>query len=376
MKKIYGRILTVLLGASMMLSLAACGTKETPQTAATAAPATLVAEESGARTESDHTADTKAAGEYLDTLTPPSAKRALCVGTGSSSGAWYIIGGGMANAVNLHSGWFTVTNEAASGGGENLRNLEEGNVDIIMLNCDMGYYYYTSADSYAGAGSDSLRSMIALPSSAMHIVVKAGSGIKSIADLKGKSVAVGTAGSGYESFASKVIASAGMSYDDMKIQMINPSQMADAMKNGQIDAFFYPVQAPGSAITELALSADIEIMDLPSDFTKNFLNEYVGYVSYTIPAGTYKGQDSDISTLATGQFIATDRENFTEDEMYVLMRDIFDNREEWVVSHNTCAEITDTNIGSLIVPLHAGAVKFYRERGVEIPKELIPPEAE
>ena len=363
MKKMFRKNLTLVLGISMALGLTACGTKEAPQETATAAPATSAAAESN--TEED----------YLDTLTPPSSKRALCVGTGSSSGAWYIIGGGMANAVNLNSGWFTVTNEAASGGGENLRNLEEGNVDIIMLNCDMGYYYYTSTDSYTGAGSDSLRSMIALPSSAMHIVVKAGSKITSIADLKGKNVAVGTAGSGYESFASKVIASAGMSYDDMKVQMINPSQMADAMKNGQIDAFFYPVQAPGSAITELALSADIEIMNLPSDFTEKFLNEHVGYVTYTIPAGTYKGQDSDISTLATGQFIATDRENFSEDELYVLMRDIFDNREEWVVSHNTCTEITDTNIGSLIVPLHAGAVKFYRERGVEIPEDLIPPEA-
>lgn len=63
------------------------------------------------------------------------------------------------------------------------------------------------------------------------------------------------------------------------------------------------------------------------------MSEYVGYIEYTIPAGTYNGQDADISTLATGQFIATDRDNFTEDEMYALMCDIFDNREEWVVSH-------------------------------------------
>lgn len=147
--------------------------------------ASLVACGSGSGTES---------GGSTAGSTPSSGeKRALCMGTGSSSGAWYIIGGGISNAVNLNSSQFTITNEASSGGGENLRNLQEGNVDIVMLNCDMGYFYYTSTDSYEGAGSDTLRSMIAMPSSPMHIVVKAGSGIDSLDDLKGKSIAVGTA---------------------------------------------------------------------------------------------------------------------------------------------------------------------------------------
>lgn len=359
------RILVLALGAALALGLAACGQ----------APAPASAQSKPAVSAPAPAASVPAGGTYLDTLAPPAAKRPLCIGTGSSSGAWYIIGGGMANAVNLSSKWFTVTNEAASGGGENLRNLQEGNIDLAMLNCDMGYYYYTSTDTYTGAGSDSLRSLIAMPSSAMHVVVKAGSGIQTLADLKGRSIAVGTAGSGYESFASKVIACAGMTYDDMKVQMINPSQMADAMKDGQIEAFFYPVQAPGSAITELALSTDVEILTLSADYTQKFLGEYVGYVSYTIPAGTYQGQDAEIQTLATGQFISTDRDAMTADEVYVLMRDIFDNRDEWVVSHATCNEITDSNISSLIVPLHAGAVRFYTERGVELPAELIPPEA-
>lgn len=363
--KLSRRIFALFLGSALTLGLAACGQSPAPVQSSSGSSSST---SSGSAPVSD--------GTYLSTLTPPSSKKPLCIGTGSSSGAWYIIGGGIANAINLNSDWFTITNEAASGGGENLRNLEEGNLELVMLNCDMGYYYYTSTDTYTGAGSDTLRSLIALPSSAMHIVVKAGAGIESIQDLKGRSIAVGTAGSGYESFASKVIASAGMSYDDMNVQMINPSQMADAMKNGQIDAFFYPVQSPGSAITELALSTDVEFLSLSSDFTDNFLDEYVGYVSYTIPAGTYSGQDADVTTLATGQFIATDREALTADEVYVLMRDIFDNRDEWVVSHATCNEITDTNIGSLIVPLHAGAVKFYTERGVEIPESLLPPEAE
>ena len=303
------------------------------------------------------------------------SKRALCIGSGSSSGAWYVIGGGIANAVNLSSNTFTVTCEAASGGGENLRNLKAGNIEIAMLNCDMGYYYYTSTDSYEGKGSDKLRSLIALPSSAMHIVLRADLDVKSVADLKGKRIAVGRAGSGYESFARKVINSAGLTYDDMKVQMINPAQMPEAMKNGQIDAFFFPVQIPGSAITELFLTADVKLLPLSEEFMNKFQSEYVGYVKYNIPGATYNKQPDATDTLATGQFISTDRDVMTADEVYTLMHDIFDNRDKWLSAHATCKEITDTNISSLIVPLHAGAVKFYAERGVQIPEGLIPPEA-
>ena len=312
---------------------------------------------------------------YLKTLTPPAAKRALSIGSGSSSGAWYVIGGGIANAVNLNSKWFTITNEAASGGGENLRNLKDGNIEIAMLNCDMGYYYYTSTGSYKNAGRNTLRSLIALPSSAMHIVVRKGSGIKSLNDLKGKSIAVGRPGSGYELFARNVLDTAGLTYDDMSVQKINPSQMSDAMKNGQIDAFFYPVQAPGSAITELSLTSDVEILSLSEDFRKKYMSEHVGYVDYVIPANTYSKLDTEIHTLATGQFIATDRDVLSADEVYVLMHDIFDNRDAWIGSHATCKEITNANIKSIIVPLHAGAVKYYLEQGVNVPENIVPAEA-
>jgi len=364
MKMKISKLFAITLCVAMTLSLIACGGTQKP---ASSPPATSTPSQSASSGNNE--------GTYLDQLSKPAAKNALCIGSGSSSGVWYIVGGGIANAINQNSDWFTVTSEAASGGGENLRNLQEGNIEIAMLNCDMGYYFYTSTGSYEGAGSDQLRALFSMPASTMHLVVRAGSGIQSIEDLKGKSVAVGTAGSGYELFASKLVECAGLTYDDMKIQMINPSQMPDVMKDGQIDAFFFPVQVPGSAITELALSFNLEILSFSPEFIEKFLSEYVGYVRYTIPAGTYSGQNADIETVATGQFSATLIDTLTEDEVYVLMRDIFDNREGWVTSHSSCVEMTETNLDSIIIPLHAGAVKFYEERGVEIPENLIPPES-
>jgi len=361
MKKYLRNFTTIMLCLVIIFTMSACGKTKS---STTTEPATTEAPAASSETTTAPEAPTA-----------PAVKRALSIGTGSSSGAWYIIGGGIANAVNLNSDWFSMTSEAASGGGENLRNLQEGNIDLCMLNSDMGYYFYSSTDSYQGAGDENLRSLIAMPSSAMHIVVKAGLGIESIQDLKGKSIAVGTAGSGYESFANKVITSADMTYDDMDVRMINPSQMADAMKDNQVDAFFYPVQAPGSAITELSLGTDIEILNLSSEFIDKFLSEYIGYVKYTIPADVYNGQSTTVETLATGQFVATLRDAMTEEEVYQLLSDIFDNRSEWLTAHISCNQITETNIDSFIVPLHAGAVKFYTERGVTIPENLTPPEA-
>lgn len=314
-------------------------------------------------------------GKYLDSLQAPSNKRALCLGTASSSGTWYIIGGAMGNSVNTHSDWFSITCEASSGGGENLRNLQDGVIDLAMLNCDMGYFFYTSTDSYEGAGSDQLRSLFAMPSASMHIVAREDSNINSIADIKGKRVAVGLAGSGYESFASKIIANAGLTYDDMTVQMINPSQMPEALQNNQVDVFFFPVNTPGSSITELALNTDIKLIGLDDSFIDQYQSSYVGYIENTIPAGTYNGQDEEVKTLATGQFACTLADSLTEDEVYVLMCDIFDNRDEWLGAHYTTQEINYDNLASLIVPLHSGAYRYLVENGVSVPDELIPPEA-
>lgn len=355
----------------MLLSLAACGTKQAdaPSTPTPAAPASSAATSIPAQSEQPSD------GRYLDSLTAPSSKRALCLGTASSSGTWYIIGGAMCNSVNSHSDWFSVTCEASSGGGENLRNLQDEVIDLAMLNCDMGYFFYTSTDSYAGAGSDKLRSLFAMPSASMHIVARADSGINSIADIKGKRIAVGLAGSGYESFASKIVANAGLTYNDMTVQMINPSQMPEALQNNQVDAFFFPVNTPGSSITELALNTNIKIISLDDSFIDKYQSTYVGYIENVIPAGTYKGQTEDIKTLATGQFACTLADSLTEDEAYVLMCNIFDNRDEWLSAHYTTKEINYDNVDSLIVPVHAGVYKFLVENGVDVPENLIPPEA-
>jgi len=360
----------MLLCALMLVSLIGCGGGDKPA-ASTPAASTPAASTPAASTPAD---SSEPAGRYLDSLTAPGTKRALCLGTASSSGTWYILGGGISNSINAHSDWFTITNEASAGGGENLRNLQDEVIDIAMLNSDMGYFFYSSTETYEGAGSDQLRSLFALPPAYMHIVARADADIDSVADLKGKRIAVGLAGSGYELFASKVIANAGLTYEDMTVQMINPSQMPEALQNNQVDAFF-PLQAPASTITELALNTDIKFIGMDQAFRDKYQDTYVGYVEVAIPAGTYKGQDAEVTTLATGQFVSTLTSSLTEDEAYVFMCDVFDNRDEWLGSHYSANDIKFDNMGGLFVPLHAGVCKFLTENGVTIPENLIPPEA-
>ncbi len=380
------KTIALLLCALMVLSFIACGAKtetkpaetkpaETKTETKTETKAEEPKTETATEAKPEETKTEAAAGRYLDTLTAPKSKKALVIGTASSSGTWYIIGGAMANAVNNNSNWFNVTCEASSGGGENLRNLGDGAIDLAMLNSDMSYFYYSSTESYAGAGSDKLRAVFAMPCAAMHLVVRANSDVKTVADLKGKRIAVGLQGSGYELFASKVVANAGLTYDDMTVQMINPSQMPEALQNNQVDAFFFPVNVPGSALTELALNTDIRLLSLDDEFRNKFQSTYTGYVDYVIPANTYKGQTEDVHTLATGQLCTTLADTLTEDEAYVLMCDIFDNRTEWEGAHYTTNDIQYDNFNGLIIPLHAGVYKYMVEKGVAIPENLVPPEA-
>ena len=368
------KTLALLLCAAMILGLAACSSN-TPAATTKAPDANTTAAPQPGTTAAQTETTAAPAGRYLDTLTPPAAKKPIIVGTASSSGTWYIIGGGIANAVNLHSNWFNMTCEASSGGGENLRNLQSGDIDVAMLNSDMSYFFYSSTESYEGAGSDKLRALFAMPAAAMHIVTRANSDITSVADLKGKRIAVGLEGSGYELFARKVIQNAGLTYDDMTVQMINPSQMPEALQNNQVDAFFFPLQPPAATLVELALNTDIKFLSMDDAFRTKYQSEFTGYVEYTIPAGTYKNQTEDIKTLATGQLVATLSDSLTEDEAYVLMCDIFDNRADWEGAHYTTSDIQFTNMNGLIIPLHAGAYKFLQENNVNVPAELVPPEA-
>lgn len=360
------RVITLILSLLMIFTLAACGEKE-QNSPPPAEPAVPSASTSAPAPE--------ASGKYLDTLTPPASKRALCFGAASTAGTWYVLGGGIGNAINNHSDWFTATCEASSGTGENLRNLQDGAIDFACCNSDLAYFFYSSTDTYTGAGNDQLRTFFALPVAAMHIIARADSGIESIEDIRGKRVAVGPAGSGYESFASKCIENAGMTYDDMDLIMINVNQVPEALQNNQIDVAFWPINLPGTPLVELALNTDVKFIGFDEDFINKFSSTYTGYERTIIPGGLYKGADEDIVTLGTSQCFATLADNFTEDEAYVFMCDVFDHRDEWVVSHSAAEAVTFDNIGGLIVPLHAGAVRYLEENGVTVPDALIPPEA-
>ncbi len=346
---------------AMTLGLVGCSSSSESTTAST--------------TTTTGTTTTTTTGDTTESVTSTLVERKLSMGTGSSSGAWFILGGGIGNVVTMESDYFEIVAEVSSGGTENLRNLADDITDLCMLNNDYAYYYYTSTDIYDGVGSDQLRSLITLPPSTMHVVVSDSSGITCMADLVGKKVAVGTAGSGYESFACKLIESCGMTYDDMTVQMVAVSQMPDLMKNGQIDAFFLPVQDVSGTLTDLLMSANAHMISLTDDIVDNFLNETMGYVPNTIPAGTYPGQDTEIITAATGQCIVTLAENFTEEEMYTLMHDIFDNSDDWINIHESASQITLEASDTLPIPLHSGAYKFYVEAGVDVADELVPPEA-
>ncbi len=301
----------------------------------------------------------------------------LSWGTVNSTGANYIIGSAIANTVNKHSEVpVLLTAEVSTGSTVNLRNMSEGNIEMGCVNSDLTLEYYNKQGDYTAFGNDRIRSLFSFYGSRMHIVVPANSDIHSFSDLRGKRVAFGAPGSGYQQVSTKFLNSQGLSYADFQAVETNPPQAVDAMRDGQLDGFMYSLQVPVSNITDMTLAMDIRLIALTKEEVKKFTDMYPGYSEYVIPGGSYAKNPDDIYTTGVRTVTVTDNSLMDEETAYSIMKAMWEYRDEWASAHFMTIEMNiEDNIQYLSAPLHIGAYKYYKEKGVNIPDRLVPPEA-
>ena len=190
--------------------------------------------------------------------------------------------------------------------------------------------------------------------------------IKTVADLEGKSVSIGAAGSGVYFNAMDVLGAYGLTEADIKPTYQSFGDSADALKNGQIDAAFIVAGAPTTAVTDLATTKDVYLVSLDDEHVDQLLASSPYYSKVTIPADVY-GLDSDTITVAVAAVILA-RDDVSEDAIYAFTKDIFDNAASLTESHAKYKEI-DTAFGASItsVPYHPGAAKYFAEQGITVP---------
>jgi TRAP transporter TAXI family solute receptor len=208
-----------------------------------------------------------------------------------------------------------------------------------------------------------LRTIAAIYPNYIQIVASADSGIKTLADLKGKRVAVGAPKSGTELNARDIFKGAGMSYKDFaKVEYLPFGESVELMKNRQLDATLISAGLGVAAIRDLATSVKIVIVPIPADVVAK-----IGEAAYqpgTVPANTYNGQTEATPTVAIQNFLVS-HEGVSADAGYKMTKAIFDNLPELHAAHAAAKAITRENAAKAPpAPLHAGAEKYYKEVGL------------
>ena len=295
---------------------------------------------------------------------PARAQDFVNVLTGGTSGVYYPLGVALSNvyAKALPKAKTSVQSTKASV--ENLQLLQSGRGEIAFTLGDALSQAW-KGDPEAGFPQPlkKLRGVAGIYPNYIQIVATDASGIKTLADLKGKRISVGAPKSGTELNARAVLAGAGLSYSDFsKVEYLPFGESVDLMKNRQLDVTLQSAGLGVASIRDLAASVDIVIVAIPPDVVAKIGDP--AYQPGAIPANTYNGQTADVPAVFINNFLVT-HEGMKEDAVYQMTKALFENIETLVAAHNAAKAIKlETAAAGMPVPLHPGAEKFYREKGV------------
>lgn len=283
--------------------------------------------------------------------------------TGGESGTYYAFGSVIAQHATNNAG-INVVGLVGNGSQANIEELQAGNADLAFCQSDVMAYAYEGTNIF-DAKVDCFSTVAALYTEQVQIVTVNPS-IKTVADLKGKNVSVGAAGSGVFFNAVDILGVYGLDVE----KDINPTYQsfgdsADALKDGKIDAAFIVAGAPTTAITDLATTKAVSLVSLDDEHIDKLLASSPYYTKCTIPADVY-GLDADTTTVGVGAVILA-RDDVSEDAIYALCADIFDNAADLVSSHAKYGELSLEYAASITsVPYHAGAVKYFAEHNMTV----------
>ncbi|MBL0086590.1 MAG: TAXI family TRAP transporter solute-binding subunit [Ideonella sp.] len=294
------------------------------------------------------------------------AQQFFRIGTGGTAGTYYPVGGMIANAVS-QPGKIVVTAQAANGSVANVTGIAGGAIESGFSQADVAAWAYTGKGVYEGKGNvPGLRLIANLYPESVHLVVRKGSGIKSVADLKGKRVALDEPGSGTLVDARIILAAYGLKDADLKPEYIKPNQAGDKMKDGALDAFFFVGGAPAGAIAELASAGTgIELVSIDGPQADAIRKTDTFFAADLIPEGTYKGVGAT-RTLAVGaQWVTSDKAD--ANTVYEITKALYSDAAQKMLAsgHAKGKLITKDNaVKGAGIPFHPGAERFYKEAGL------------
>ena len=289
----------------------------------------------------------------------------MTMGTGGTQGTYYAYGGILGNQLKTATG-ITVNVVSTDGSKANILGVDTGNYQLGTVQSDVMAYAAAGTRTFEKEGAiDSFRVIGGLYAEAVQLITMDPE-IKSVADLKGKKVSIGAAGSGVYFNAVDVLAAAGMTEDDIKPQYQSFGDSADALKDGKIDAAFIVAGAPTPAIQELCTSANAYLVPIDGEVADKLMAESPYYTVYEVPAETYKGQTEAVKTVTVKATLIVSAAA-SEEDVYNITKAIIDKAEAITAAPAKGAELSIENATSgMTAPFHAGAAKYFAEKGVEV----------
>ncbi|MGC2812451.1 MAG: TAXI family TRAP transporter solute-binding subunit [Bradyrhizobium sp.] len=291
------------------------------------------------------------------------AQQFINVLTGGTSGVYYPLGVAIGKIYSDRLANVKTQVQATKASVENLILLQQGRGEIAFaLGDSLKAAWEGDAEAGFKTRLDRLRTIGAIYPNYIQIVATADSGIKTLADLKGKSLSVGAPKSGTELNSRAILAAAGLSYKDIgKVEYLPFAESVDLMKNRQLDATLQSAGLGVASLKDLSTSTEITVVSVPSETV-----DKIGppFVAVKIPANTYTGQDKDVPTAAVVNYLVT-RSAVSDDLAYQMTKLIYESLPELANAHAAGKEIKLENAAAgSPVPLHPGAIRYYKEKGL------------
>ena len=283
--------------------------------------------------------------------------------TGGTSGVYYPIGVGLSQIYSDGIPGSKTSVQATKASVENLNLLQAGRGELALA---LGDAVADAKNGVEDAGFKApltkLRAIGGAYPNYIQIVASKESGIKTLADLKGKTISVGAPKSGTELNARAIFKAAGLTYEDMgKVQYLPFAESVELIKNRQLDATLQSSGLGMAAIRDLASVMPLNYVSIPTDIVAKIGNP--AYQSAMIPANTYDGQPEAVATVAITNILVT-RADVPDEVAYEMTRLMFDNLTRLGNSHSAAKDIKlETAAKNLPIPLHPGAERYYKEKG-------------
>ena len=301
-------------------------------------------------------------------------KKFIAIGTGGPTGVYFVVGNSICRMLHKEAAEgrkkgrkHGIRCSAPSTGGStyNIGQISEGELDFGVAQSDW-QYHAVNCSSKKVTCNKNLRAVFSVHPEPFHIIVGKDSGINSWDDLKGKRVNIGNPGSGQRGTMEVLMAAHGTKAGDFaQATELTSTEQSKALCDGKIDAYGYTVGVPNAGVAVATDGCDARIINLASGVEKKLVNDNPFYAFATIPKGTYKTSDSDVTTFGVMATFVTSTET-ADDVVYELVRAVFENLDDFRKLHPAFKNLDPKQMitDGLSAPLHSGAVKYYKEKGL------------